>query len=152
MPIMIQPACSEDLQEILKLQVLAYQSEAVLCNNPDIPPLKQTIEELEREYHHGIVLKAVGNDPAILGSVRAYSKDGTLHIGKLIVRPDRQGQGIGTALLLAIEKAAPHSRYELFTSSKSLRNIRLYRRLGYRVFKEQAVSPSLTVVYLEKTV
>ena len=152
MPITILAACSADLQEILALQFLAYQSEAALCNNPDIPPLRQTMDELEQEYESGIILKAVGDDSAILGSVRAYSKDGTLYIGKLIVRPDRQGQGIGTALLLAIEKTVPHNRYELFTSSRSVRNIRLYERLGYRIFKERAVSPDLTIVYLEKTV
>ena len=34
----------KDLQEILELQYLAYQSEAALFGNKDIPPLKETIE------------------------------------------------------------------------------------------------------------
>ena len=81
---------------------------------------------------------------------RAYSKDGTLYIGKLIVQPDMQGKGIGTALLHEIERVCPHRRYELFTSSMSVRNIKLYERTGYRIFREQQVSDNLKLIYLEK--
>lgn len=47
---MIQKAQKEDLEEILKLQYLAYQSEAKLFGDMNIPPLKQTIEELGEEF------------------------------------------------------------------------------------------------------
>lgn len=147
----IHPAEFHDLQAILALQYLAYKSEAELCNNPNIPPLTQTFEELAQEYRSGIMLKAIGEDQTLVGSVRAYVKEGTLYIGKLIVRPDQQGQGIGTGLLLAIERCAPCQRFELFTSEKSVRNIALYERLGYRIFKERAITHDLKLVYLEKT-
>ena len=147
----IQRAEMADLQEILDLQYLAYQSEAKLLNNPDIPPLRQTLDEVEREFRNGIILKATDMDNTIIGSVRAYTQDGTLYIGKLIVRPDRQGQGIGTKLLAAIESVSPVKRCELFTSSKSVKNIRLYEREGYTVFEEKPVSPDLRFVYLEKS-
>ena len=147
---LIQKAERHDLQEILDLQYLAYQSEAKLLNNPHIPPLKQTLEEVEQEYLDGFFLKAVDTDNRIIGSVRAYSKEGTLYIGKLIVRPDLQGQGIGTQLLNAMENTCPHKRYELFTSSKSVRNIKLYERLGYKIFIEKPVSEDLKFIYLEK--
>ena len=48
--ILIKKAQKEDLEEILKLQYLAYQSEARLFDNMDIPPLKQTIEEIYEEF------------------------------------------------------------------------------------------------------
>jgi predicted N-acetyltransferase YhbS len=89
----------KDLQEILNLQYLAYQSEAKLCNNPNIPPLTQKLSDLEAEFDNGIFLKALDGDTTILASVRAYSENGTLYIGKLIVRPDLQGQGIGQCQL-----------------------------------------------------
>lgn len=91
----IQKAEKEDLQEILDLQYLAYQSEAKLCNNPEIPPLKQTLPELLEEYRKGIVLKVVEDSNAIIGSVRGYSDKGTVYIGKLFVSPKEQGKGIG---------------------------------------------------------
>ena len=46
----------DDLQEILQLQYLSYQSEAALFGRRDIPPLKQTPDEVAYEYHNGVIL------------------------------------------------------------------------------------------------
>jgi len=146
----ITRADPSDLQAILELQYLAYQSEAKLLNNYEIPPLKQTYDETLREYNKGVFLKAVDENGVIIGSVRAWSEHDTAFISKVIVNPQKQGQGIGTKLLLAIEAECPASRYELFTSDKSVRNVELYERLGYVRFREEKVSPDLKFVYLEK--
>lgn len=146
---MIKKAQKEDLEKILELQYLAYQSEAELFGNMGIPPLKQTIEEVYDEFQKGTILKAV-DDGTIIGSVRAYQENGTVYIGKLMVHPEMQKKGIGTKLLLEIENEYPNQRYELFTSTKSISNIRLYERLGYKIFKEEAVSQNLQFVYLQK--
>lgn len=148
--VIIQKAKEEDLQEILNLQYLAYQGEARLFNNSDIPPLKQILPDLVDEFQKGVVLKVLNESGAIIGSVRGYCKDGTVHIGKLIVSPIEQGKGIGTKLLLEMEKEYPKQRYELFTSTKSKRNIALYQRLGYKIFKEKKITEELRFVFLEK--
>ena len=145
----ILPATHSDLPAILSLQYLAYQSEAVLLQNFSIPPLKQTLAELEAEFASGIILKAEENGE-IIGSVRAKQENGSLLIGKLIVHPAHQGKGIGTQLLYAVEQAAPAPRYELFTSSKSEKNIRLYERAGYVRFAEKEAGAGITFVYIEK--
>ena len=147
---MIKKAQKEDLEKILELQYLAYQSEAKLFGNMDIPPLKQTIEEVYDEFHKGIILKAVDEEGLIIGSVRAYQENGTVYIGKLMVHPKMQKKGIGTKLLLEIENVYPNQRYELFTSTKSINNIRLYEKLGYKIFKEEAVLQDLIFVYMRK--
>ena len=45
----IKNAERADLPEILQLQYLAYQSEADLFGSRDIPPLKQTLDEVIEE-------------------------------------------------------------------------------------------------------
>ncbi len=67
---MIDKAQKEDLEEILELQYWAYQSEAKLFGDMDIPPLKQTLEEVYDEFQKGIILKEVDDKGVIIGSVR----------------------------------------------------------------------------------
>lgn len=148
--VIIKMAQENDLKEILELQYIAYQSEAKLFKTTDIPPLKQTLEELYYEFQKGIILKALDESNAITGSVRAYQEDGTVYIGKLMVHPRVQRKGIGTKLLLEIEMQYPNQRYELFTSTKSTNNIRLYKKLGYEIFKEKSITQELQFVYMQK--
>lgn len=103
----------DDLQEILNLQYLAYQSEAALFGNKDIPPLKQTLDEVIEEYHKGIILKMVDTDNLIIGSIRAWEMKETVFVGKLMVHPDYRHRGYGTKLLSEIEKYCPQKRYEI---------------------------------------
>ena len=145
----ISYAKREDLEEILQLQYLAYQSEAALFKSGDIPPLKETLEEVIEEFEAGKVLKLV-EDGKIIGSVRASEKDGTVYIGKLMVHPTRQRRGYGRHLLEEIEKCYPGKRYELFTSTRSIDNISLYQKCGYKIFKNKVISDELEFVYLEK--
>ena len=145
----ISYAKREDLEEILRLQYLAYQSEAALFKSRDIPPLKETLEEVIEEFEAGTVLKLV-EDGKIIGSVRASEKDGTVYIGKLMVHPDRQRRGYGRHLLEEIEKCYPGKRYELFTSTRSIDNISLYQKCGYKIFDNKVISDELEFVYLEK--
>lgn len=150
MKVLIERALVSDAEEILSLQKLAYRSEAEIYSDHEIEPLVQTIDHFKNQFNNHIVLKAI-NDRSIIGSVRAYVKDGTCFIGKLIVHPDYQGRGIGTALMNEIENRSPATRYELFTGSKSEKNIRLYNRLGYQVFKSVIVNNQMSLVFLEKT-
>jgi ribosomal protein S18 acetylase RimI-like enzyme len=139
-----------DASEILALQKLAYRSEAEIYGAYDIPPLTQTEAEMEADLERQTVLKVVDGD-RIRGSVRAYEAQGICHIGRLIVHPDCQNQGLGTQLLRAIEAAFPQAeRYELFTGHRSARNLYLYGKLGYKEFKRERVNETLTIVYLEK--
>ncbi|MCD9023465.1 GNAT family N-acetyltransferase [Cohnella silvisoli] len=145
----IERASAVDAEEILSLQKLAYQSEAKIYNDFSIEPLVQTLEQLRYQFEDHIILKAVV-DGAINGSVRAIEREGTCFIGKLIVNPNDQNKGIGRKLMEAIEDYFPLSRYELFTGSKSVKNIALYEKFGYTVFSERSITPDFSLVYLEK--
>jgi ribosomal protein S18 acetylase RimI-like enzyme len=139
-----------DATEILALQKLAYQSEAAIYDDYGIPPLTQTLPEMEADLGRQVVLKAV-REGRIVGSVRAYQKGDTCYISRLIVHPEHQNQGLGTRLVEAIEAAFEDAgRFELFTGHKSERNLYLYRKLGYEISRREQVSDDLELVYLEK--
>ena len=146
----IEHASKEDLKEILALQKLAYQSEAEMYNDFTIPPLTQTFDEIQQDFSFQIFLKILVQNK-IIGSVRAYKQNDTCFIGKLIVNPDFQNQGIGTELIKEIEaKFEDIKRYELFTGHKSEKNLYLYQKLGYQQFKKEKIHENLHIIYLEK--
>lgn len=147
----IETATSRDAAEILALQRLAYQSEAILYDDWSIPPLTQTETELEQELYETICLKYCEPEGRVIGSVRAVMLQGSCYIGRLIVHPEHQRQGLGTKLMAAIEAAFPAAtRFELFTGSRSEGNIRLYQRLGYRIFSRKQLSSQVELVLMEK--
>ena len=148
--IAITEATTADAAAILALQKLAYQSEAKLYNDWSLPPLTQTIESLLKEFESNIILKAMAGD-RIVGSVRGSADGETCRIGRLIVHPEMQRQGIGSQLLRSIEERFPAVlKYELFTGDRSAANLRLYQRHGYRTARTERVSAGLTLVFLER--
>jgi ribosomal protein S18 acetylase RimI-like enzyme len=149
MPAITRAAIS-DASDILALQKRAYESEARIYDDWNIPPLTQGLDALVGEIAEATVLKATSGR-LIVGSVRATFKNGVCSIGRLIVEPERQGQGLGSSLLQAIEAAFPKAtRFELFTGSKSEGNIRLYRRHGYEITETKQLSEHVTLVFMGK--
>lgn len=146
----IEKATVFDAEEILSLQKLAYRTEAEIYNDFNIPPLVQTLESIEKDFENQFFLKAVTNG-RIIGSVRAYQKEETCYIGRLIVHLDFQNQGIGTKLMNEIERIFNHcERFELFTGDRSERNLHLYQELGYKTFKTAMITDHTAIVYMEK--
>ncbi|MBM4340607.1 MAG: GNAT family N-acetyltransferase [Deltaproteobacteria bacterium] len=146
----IEKAVVGDAEEILSLQKLAYLSEAEIYNDFTIPPLKQTLEEIKKDFEAQIFLKAI-SDGRIIGSVRAFAKEGTCYVGRLIVHPDFQNHGIGKQLMGRIEEIFQEvPRFEIFTGHKSERNLHLYGKLGYRRFKTVTANEKLIIIFLEK--
>jgi ribosomal protein S18 acetylase RimI-like enzyme len=146
----IEVATPQDAQSILALQKLAYVSEAEIYNDHDIDPLTQTLDSLQGDFEKQVFFKVSVNG-RIVGSVRGYVDNGTCHIGRLIVHPDFQNQGIGKQLMNEIESFFKYAeRYELFTGHRSERNLYLYQKLGYSAHKTERVNDNLVLVFLEK--
>jgi GNAT superfamily N-acetyltransferase len=147
----ISPAAAADAAAILELQRLCYRSEADVYGDENLPPLWQTVEQLTDDIATMVVLKATEDD-RIIGSVRASETGGTCYVGRLIVHPDRQNQGLGRRLMAAIEERFPRAeRYELFTGDRSTKSLSLYAKLGYCEFKRQVPNEKVTLVYLHKS-
>jgi len=147
---LIEVANYADAQEILDLQKLSYQSEAALYNDYSIPPLTQSLSQMQNYLQQQVVLKATANK-TIVGSVRWYLHDGTCYISRLIVHPEFRNRGIGTRLMNTIEQHFSEAhRYELFTGTRSERNLYLYQKLGYVAFRTEQQTDKVTIVFLEK--
>jgi GNAT superfamily N-acetyltransferase len=148
----IQPARREDLAEILAVQKLAFYDQACLYGSFRIRPLLATLEEIEAGWSARRYLKGVEGG-RIIASARGKADGDTCHIGNVIVRPDRQGQGLGKAILSALEDLFSEvKRFELFTGALSASNIAFYEKAGYRIYERQAAEgaePEL--VFMEKT-
>jgi hypothetical protein len=126
----IQDARLADADSILALQKLAYESEARRYDDWTIPPLVETLEGLRSQIGRHVVLKAVV-DGRLAGSVR--------------------GVVIGSALIAAVEARFPDiEAFELFTGNRSVENLRLYDRHGYRHSGTRVLSPAVSLIFLRK--
>lgn len=150
-------ATEDDAERILKLQYLCYQSEAELYGDWAIEPLTQSLESLRTELKERHVLVARLGDE-VVGSVRGWvDTDGVGRIGRLCVHPRMQRHGLGTRLVHGMEQRLaegerPVTAYRLFTGHRSLGNLRLYERLGYRRTEVEEVSTKLSFIAMEKHV
>lgn len=151
----IELAEKKDLAEILQLQKLCYQKEANRYNDYSIPPLIQTLEEIEAEFPITTFLKLM-HGAKIIGSIKGKISGSTCEIGRLMVHPDYQRQGLGKSLIQEIEKiirqqsANKVERFELFTGEQSFDNIALYEEQGYRIYKTEPFDKAKNIVYMEK--
>jgi GNAT superfamily N-acetyltransferase len=148
--VLIERAVAADAGEILTLQRAAYVSEAQLYGDPYIPPLVESLEQVRKVIESALVLKAV-EAGRVVGAVRGRLAGTTCLVGRLVVAPDRQGQGLGTALLGALHEAMPEAQaFDLFTGHLSAGNLSLYRRLGYRETHRERMDDHLTLVHLRR--
>ncbi len=147
--IVISPISSDDAGEVLTIQRAAFVSEALIYGSVDMPPLTQTLDELEAELREsdGWVARVDGR---LVGAIRSREADGLLLIGRIAIAPDMQGSGIGQALLEAAESHSRAAFAELFTGSLSEANIRLYERCGYVETERVDQGDGVQEVYLRK--
>jgi ribosomal protein S18 acetylase RimI-like enzyme len=150
-------ATEDDAERILKLQYLCYQGEAELYGDWAIEPLTESLESVRSELKDRHMLVARLGDE-VVGAVRGWvDEDGVGRIGRLCVHPRMQRHGLGTRLVRAMEAllAATEPRprsFRLCAGHRSVGNLRLYQRLGYRRVDVEEVNSRLSFVGLEKSV
>ncbi|WP_312978641.1 GNAT family N-acetyltransferase [Corynebacterium sp.] len=140
-----------DAGEVLTLQRAAYVSEAQAHDDLRLPPLIQSLEELCDELADpDITALGVREAGRLVGAVRLRLLGRVVELGRLVVAPDRQGYGIGTALLHQAERACPRvDEMRLFTGEHSTANLRLYEGNGYSETGRTSVG-NYSLVHLTK--
>lgn len=146
----VSVAEKKDVPALYTLQLLAFESEAQMIGSRDVPALKETLEQSENDFAHWQVLKLVSDNGAIIGSIRFRHTGGITEVGRLMVHPDYRHQGLAQMLLTQVDLACPDQVRELYTCTRSVSNIRLYEKMGYTRYLEQAGHGELTFVYMRK--
>jgi GNAT superfamily N-acetyltransferase len=145
----ISPISDSDAGEVLTVQRAAFVSEAAIYGSVDMPPLTQTLSELEAELRSesGFTARIDGR---LVGAIRFVERDDLLLIGRIAIAPDMQGEGIGRTLLEAAERASTADIAELFTGSLSEANLRLYESCGYEEHERVPDGDGTEQVFLRK--
>ena len=117
-------------------------------DNPgvEIPALHETLDDVRAWLPEWTVL-VLRREGRLVGAVRARREGDAWDIGRLMVAPDLQGQGLGRFLLARDrgERRRPTSTsYSLFTGAGSVRNQRMYKQAGYRLRGE--LEPGVVVL------
>ncbi|WP_020579218.1 GNAT family N-acetyltransferase [Actinopolymorpha alba] len=147
----IERARHRDAGEILTVQLAAYVGEAQRYADPELPPLMESLAEVEDAITstHVLVARDAGR---LVGSVRGRVTDRTCVVGRLAVAPDWQRRGVAPALLRALEDVVRGEvdAFTLWTGHLSAGPLRLYERLGYREVRRERDTDTVVLVYLEK--
>jgi tRNA (guanine37-N1)-methyltransferase len=138
-------AVQADAPELWTLQRACWVGEAQANDTLDIPPLVEDLSDVMegiRDWQTWVTRA----ESRLVASVRGRLVGSTWHVGRLMVAPDLQGRGIGRRLLEFIEAQAPEQaqRYELLTGARSVDNLRMYKKAGYRRSADDDTPPGVT--------
>ena len=148
----IELATIQDVPALLDLQRKAF---GPLCEElewEDAPVLTESLEHAYEEFARCTTLKVQNDEGLIIGSVNGKVTDGSLYIGRLMVLPEYQQQGIGKLLFREIQSRLPHRHAWLCTCQQVRHPYEFYLREGFKLYKSEEVGPGLTWAYLEKSI
>lgn len=150
MKLVFREAKQSDLMELLEIQKQAFMYQAEKYDAYDIPPMVETEDDINLSNPNLTVMVAEV-DEKLAGSIRLLKDGDCAEIKRLSVSKDFQKRGIGRKLMNEIEKYSGElSRLWLFTGGQSYINIELYKKLGYKIIKEEPFKDDFTLVYMEK--
>ncbi|GAA2732835.1 hypothetical protein GCM10009867_09600 [Pedococcus aerophilus] len=141
----VSTATPADAPELLTLSRACWVTEGRANGSFDIPPLVESLADVVDGLGQWQTW-TVRSAGRLVGSVRGRrdpSDDATWQVGRLMVAPDLQGHGLGRALLAHVEAAAPSdvTTYWINTGRGSERNLRTYRKAGYRAVPGEGAYP-----------
>jgi ribosomal protein S18 acetylase RimI-like enzyme len=141
---------SDIAHRLHELQLAAYQVESQLIGYPQLPPLRETVEALQRAGEQFLVWQEEEQFRGAVGYIQAGS---TLEICRLVVSPTHFRRGIAARLLEAVETINPSIRQvTVSTTAKNLPAVTLYEKHGYRITQRTVLDDGLVRVELQKQV
>ncbi len=121
----LRPLLMEDLPTLEAIEAAAFE-----------PRWRHSANDLYLAWRHSICFDVALLDDELVAFQFSTGGGGNAHLSRMTVRPDRQGLGIGAALLAgAIDNYRRQhiSSLTLNTQADNLASRRLYERFGYRL-------------------
>jgi ribosomal protein S18 acetylase RimI-like enzyme len=134
--------------QVFGLQKLAYTVEANLIGRSDIPPLLETLQELQSsaETFYGYF-----KDQVLAAAISYKHDEEVLDIYRLMVHPDYFRQGLAGLLLEFIETQEPQcSHIVVATGSLNTPAIGFYKSRGFREVSSYEVTAGFSITTFEK--
>jgi ribosomal protein S18 acetylase RimI-like enzyme len=134
-------------QQVLAIQKLAYRVEADLIGFEGIPPLHETLVDLQQseETFMGYYV-----DDVLAGALSYALINTTLDIGRLVVHPNYFRRGIGKALVEFVETVSGVEKVIVSTGALNTPARQLYERIGYQLIEEVKLVEGLVIARYEK--
>jgi ribosomal protein S18 acetylase RimI-like enzyme len=143
----LRRAAAADAAAVRALTRAAYAKWVPLIGR-EPKPMQADYERAVRE--HRIDLALLGG--ALAGLIETIAEPDHLLIENVAVAPAFQGRGLGRRLMAHAEQLAAEqgqAELRLYTNARFEANVALYRRLGYRIDREEDSALGLTV-YMSK--
>ena len=94
-------------------------------------------EALRQGYAHSLLILAAYERGELLGIIRAVGDGYTIvFIQDILVFPEKQRQGVGSALLRAMLEKYPNVRQIELATDHTEKTMAFYRSMGFRAFSE----------------
>ena len=149
MDLVLRRAVAADAAAVQVLTRQAYAKWVPLIGR-EPKPMQADYDRAVREHRIDLALL----DGALAGLIETIDRPDHLLIENVAVAPAVQGRGVGWRLMAHAERLAAeqgHAELRLYTNARFEENIALYRRLGYRVDREDE-GPLGVAVHMSKRI
>jgi len=140
---------ADDVAAIRALTLEAYRPWVALIGREPLP-MTADYDAALRDHRFDLAFQA----GELVGLIETTAEPDHLLVVNVAVAPGRQSGGLGRRLLAHAEALAREqglATMRLYTNGAMARNIGIYRRLGYRIDREETNERG-TVVYMAKTI
>lgn len=97
----------------------------------------ENMSVLEQGYKNSLLVLVAYENGELLGIIRCVGDGFTIvFVQDILVFPQKQHQGIGTALLKAVLKKYPNVRQIELATDNTPKNVNFYKSLGFSEFSE----------------
>ena len=145
----LRQAVASDADAIRELTRAAYAKWVPLIGR-EPKPLTADYDAAVRDHRFDLLHL----DGTLAALIETIAEVDHLLVENVAVSPAFQGRGLGRRLMAhaeALAAAAGFGEVRLYTNKRFAENVRLYRRLGYRIDREEKLSVG-TVVHMSKRI